>query len=110
MKDSWLEVICGASFGCWFALPSEKLPVSFGPWPLAFESLAMKWMPQSTLRFRILQDGRVEESVEGVVGETCLQLTERIEAALGAVEQRRPTAEAFLLPQDQSQTIPAELF
>ena len=70
----------------------------------------MKWMPQRTLRFRIFQDGRVEESVEGVVGESCQQLTERIEAALGAVEQSRPTAEAFLRTQDQYQTIPAELF
>ena len=52
----------------------------------------------------------VEETVEGVVGDACQHLTERIEEALGAVEQRTPTAEAFLRPQEQSQSIPAELY
>ena len=46
----------------------------------------MKWMPQQTVRFRIRQDGRVEESVEGVVGEACRLLTERIEESIGVVE------------------------
>ena len=69
----------------------------------------MKWMPQQTVRFRIRQDGRVEESVEGVVGEACRLLTERIDESIGVVEQSTPTAEAFLRPQDQSQSIPAEL-
>ena len=52
-------------------------------------------MAQHTIRFRIRPDGRVEEQVEGVQGMACEQLTERIEARLGAVQQRRPTAEAF---------------
>lgn len=52
-------------------------------------------MAQQTIRFRIRPDGRVEEQVEGVVGAGCEQLTERIEARLGAVQQRRSTAEAF---------------
>jgi len=51
----------------------------------------------------------VEERVEGVQGETCQQLTERLEAALGTVERREPTAEAFLQPEIQSQTLPAHL-
>jgi hypothetical protein len=33
--------------------------------------------------------------VEGVQGQACELLTERIEARLGAVQQRQPTAEAF---------------
>ncbi len=66
-------------------------------------------MPQRTLRFRIRQDGRVEESVEGVIGDSCHQLTERLEAALGSVEQREPKPDAYLRPQDQSQSIPVEL-
>ena len=41
----------------------------------------------------------VEEQVEGVSGDACLQLTDRLEAALGTVEQRQPTAEAFNTPQ-----------
>ena len=67
-------------------------------------------MHQRTLRFRIRQDGRVEETVEGVLGESCHHLTERLEEALGTVEHREPTADAYLRPQDQSQSIPAELF
>ena len=66
-------------------------------------------MALRTLRFKIRQDGRVEETVEGLLGESCLQLTETLEAALGTVEQRKPTAEAYLRTQVQSQTIPAEL-
>jgi hypothetical protein len=52
-------------------------------------------MGQQTIRFRIRPDGRVDEVVEGVAGEGCLALTERIEAQLGTVQQRRSTAEAF---------------
>lgn len=52
-------------------------------------------MAQRTIRFRIRPDGRVEETVEGLAGSTCEQLTARIEAKLGTVQQRRPTAEAF---------------
>lgn len=59
-------------------------------------------MDHQTIRFRILPDGRVEELVEGVRGLGCEQLTERIEARLGAVQQRQSTAEAFQ-PQDQVQ-------
>jgi hypothetical protein len=59
-------------------------------------------MAQQTIRFRIRPDGRVEEVVEGVAGEACLALTERIEAQLGTVSQRQSTSEAF---QTQSQSL-----
>ena len=65
-------------------------------------------MPQRTLRFKIRQDGRVEETVEGLVGESCIHLTEKLEAALGSVEQRKPTSEAFLREEVQKQTIPVQ--
>jgi hypothetical protein len=52
-------------------------------------------MGQQTIRFRIRPDGRVEEAVEGVVGDACLALSERIEAQLGSVQTRQPTAAAF---------------
>jgi hypothetical protein len=52
-------------------------------------------MAQRTIRFRIRPDGRVEETVEGMAGAACESLTERIEARLGTVQQRRPTSEAF---------------
>ena len=53
-------------------------------------------MAQQTIRFRIHSGGRVHELVEGVQGEGCQQLTERIEARLGSVQQRQSTSEAFL--------------
>ena len=66
-------------------------------------------MPKRTLRFKIRSDGRVEETVEGVLGASCHQLTERLEKALGQVEHREPTSDVYLRPQEQSQSIPAEL-
>ena len=66
-------------------------------------------MPQRTLRFKIRQDGRVEETVEGLVGGACIDLTEKLEDALGTVERREPTSDAFLREKVQKQTIPAEI-
>ncbi len=67
-------------------------------------------MTQRTLRFKIRQDGVVEETVEGILGNSCQHLTENLEKALGAVQHREPTTESFLRPNKvQSQTIPAEL-
>ena len=66
-------------------------------------------MPQRTLRFKIRQDGRVEETVEGLVGEACIDLTEKLEDALGTVERRESTSDAFLRENVQKQTIPAEI-
>ncbi len=65
-------------------------------------------MPQRTLRFKIRQDGLVEESVEGVVGQSCHQLTERLESALGVVERSVPKAEAYLRDEVQAQQISTE--
>ena len=66
-------------------------------------------MALRTLRFKIRQDGRVEETVEGIVGQGCIDLTEKLEAALGSVEQRKATSEAFLQKEIQKQTIPAKI-
>ncbi len=66
-------------------------------------------MPQRILRFRIRQDGLVEETVEGVIGNSCHQLTERLEAELGTVEKRELKPEAYLQQETQSQSIPAEI-
>ena len=65
-------------------------------------------MPQRTLRFKIRQDGLVEESVEGVIGLSCQELTEKLEDALGVVQRSEPTAEAYLRKESQSQSISAE--
>ena len=66
-------------------------------------------MLQRTVRFTIRPDGRVEELVEGVSGEACQQLTERLEAALGTVERRESTADAFHQSAVQFQSLPNHL-
>ena len=65
-------------------------------------------MPQRTLRFKIRQDGLVEETVEGATGELCQQLTEKLESSLGVVQRREPTSEAYRREEVQSQSISAE--
>ncbi len=62
-------------------------------------------MPQRTLRFKIRQDGLVEESVEGVSGDSCQKLTEKLENELGVVQRREPTAEVYLREEVQTQSI-----
>ena len=61
-------------------------------------------MEQLTIRYRIHPDGRVDELVEGFNGMACEQLTERIEARLGVVQQRRSTSEAFIFQQQVQQS------
>ena len=65
-------------------------------------------MPQRTLRFKIRPDGRVEERVEGIDGGGCLDLTERLESALGSVERREATSEAYRNRATQSQPLSVE--
>ena len=62
-------------------------------------------MPQRVLRFRISQDGSVEETVEGFTGQSCLKLTEKLESALGSVQQRELTSEAYICPVAQSHLV-----
>ncbi len=66
-------------------------------------------MPQRTLRFRIRQDGLVEETVEGVVGKDCELLTKLLEEDLGVVHKRELKAEAYESSQSQIQPIPLEI-
>ena len=53
-------------------------------------------MPQRTLRFKIHQDGRVEETVEGFNGNACNSATKNVEDALGEVKVKSKTSEAFI--------------
>ena len=53
-------------------------------------------MPQRTLRFKIHQDGKVEETVEGFNGNACNSATQNIEDALGEVKVKNKTSEAFI--------------
>ena len=52
-------------------------------------------MEQQIIRFRIHQDGTVEELVEGVTGSNCQELTKNIEYKLGEVEFRKDTADLY---------------
>lgn len=52
---------------------------------------------QQTIKFRIRQDGIVEEIVEGCNGRSCELLTENIEKALGQLQYREPTADMYSL-------------
>jgi hypothetical protein len=46
-----------------------------------------------TVEFKIYADGRVEEVVQGVKGDGCLKITEKVNEALGKVISSAPTAE-----------------
>jgi hypothetical protein len=55
-----------------------------------------------TLEFIIYPDGRVQETVTGITGTSCADVTAKIEAALGRVITQEKTSEFF------AQTIEAE--
>ena len=65
--------------------------------------------PQRTLRIKIRQDGLVEETVEGMVGNSCIQLTEKLEAALGTVKSKELTSDAYVCSQNQYEFIPEQI-
>ena len=53
-------------------------------------------MPQRILRFKIHQDGRVEETLEGFIGNSCNEATKNLEEALGQVIVKNRSSEAFI--------------
>ena len=59
-------------------------------------------MPQRTLRFKIHQDGRVEETVEGFTGNSCNEATKKLEKALGEVTVKNKSSEAFISNQNEN--------
>ena len=56
-------------------------------------------MPQRTLRFKIYQDGRVQETVEGFEGDSCNDATKNLEDALGVVKTKKLTTDSFVINQ-----------
>ncbi|NBD15112.1 MAG: DUF2997 domain-containing protein [Cyanobacteria bacterium] len=52
-------------------------------------------MSMETLEFIIRPDGRVEEKVTGIVGNSCTEVTAAIEAQLGQVVSQEQTSEYF---------------
>ena len=61
-------------------------------------------MPQKTLRFKIHQDGRVEETVEGFTGNSCNEATKNLEDALGKVTVKNKTSDAFISNHNENLT------
>ena len=59
-------------------------------------------MPQRTLRFKIYQDGKVEETVEGFTGNSCDEATKNLEEALGEVTVKNKTSDAFVSKQSEN--------
>ena len=64
--------------------------------------LVLDLMPQKTLRFKIHQDGRVEETVEGFIGNSCNEATKNLEDALGKVTVKNKTSDAFISNQNEN--------
>ena len=64
-------------------------------------TLYLNLMPQKTLRFKIHQDGRVEETVEGFTGSSCNDATRNLENALGKVTVKNKTSDAFISNQNE---------
>ncbi len=56
-------------------------------------------MPQRTLRFKIYQDGKVQETVEGFEGDSCNDATKNLEDALGEVKTKKSTTDSFVINQ-----------
>jgi Protein of unknown function (DUF2997) len=59
-------------------------------------------MNMETLEFIIYPDGRVKETVTGIVGSSCQEVTAAIEAQLGQVVSTENTSEYYDRAIDQS--------
>jgi len=57
-----------------------------------------------TLEFIIYSDGRVQETVTGIMGISCAEVTAEIEAQLGQVLSQEVTSEYFAQTIEQSAT------
>lgn len=63
-----------------------------------------------TLEFVIYPDGRVQEKVTGIIGATCTEVTEALEAQLGKVITQEQTSEFFAQVIHQTATATAQAF
>jgi Protein of unknown function (DUF2997) len=61
-------------------------------------------MSMETLEFVIYPDGRVQEKVTGVVGQSCTVVTAAIESELGHVVSQEQTADYFAAKVEQTAT------
>ena len=61
-----------------------------------------------TLEFIIYPDGRVKETVTGIVGASCQEVTAAIEEQLGVVIDQKPTSDYYAREQVQSDKVVAQ--
>ena len=61
-----------------------------------------------TLEFIIYPDGRVKETVTGIVGSSCQEVTAAIEEQLGVVIDQKTTSDYYALNTDRSNTVVAQ--
>ncbi|ACB53000.1 conserved hypothetical protein [Crocosphaera subtropica ATCC 51142] len=59
-------------------------------------------MNMETLEFIIYPDGRVKETVTGIIGSSCQEVTAAIEAQLGRVLSTEKTSQYYAEPITQS--------
>ncbi len=61
-----------------------------------------------TLEFIIYPDGRVKETVTGIVGSSCQEVTAAIEKQLGVVVDQQQTSDYYAQNKVQSATVVAQ--
>jgi hypothetical protein len=61
-------------------------------------------MSMETLEFIIHPDGRVQETVTGIIGRSCQEVTAAIEAQLGRVVANEPTSDYYAQSEQQPNT------
>lgn len=61
-----------------------------------------------TLEFIIYPDGRVKETVTGIVGASCQEVTAAIEQQLGVVVAQKQTSDYYARDKVQSATVVAQ--
>jgi Holliday junction resolvasome RuvABC endonuclease subunit len=61
-----------------------------------------------TLEFIIYPDGRVKETVTGIVGSSCQEVTAAIEKQLGVVVDQKQTADYYARNKVQAATVVAQ--
>lgn len=62
-----------------------------------------------TLEFIIYPDGRVKETVTGIVGASCAEVTAAIESQLGQVMAQEKSSEYYAQPVRVASTAPARV-
>ena len=62
-----------------------------------------------TLEFIIYPDGRVKETVTGIVGSSCQEVTAAIEQQLGVVVDQKQTSDYYAQNKVQSATTVAQI-